>query len=133
MPDSCRIDAEVQARPPYLNGLATNFTVLGHASRSCTRVHVFVRVSQNGPVIFEGFAQTQYQLVQPGTDPAAPENDGLWQLPFLGPPTGLPCGLQLWVDAICIDGGGTCEAHGWRGVECKQRPGSGPGGVPPGS
>ena len=120
---NCRIDAELQANAPYANGLAINLTVYGHASRNCPRVHVRVRTSQNGPMLCDVLVDAHFNAVQQGTDPLAPENDGTWSADFVGPESGIPCGMQLWVDAWCTGGDGDCEFHDWRAVRCKNHPG----------
>lgn len=136
---TCRIDTELEANPPYPNGLPTSIVAFGHASHDCTRVHVVVRAGATGTqtppplVVFDGFADTAYQSIVLGTSADDPQNDGVWQVEFPAPP-GFPCGLQLWVDATCVAGGGTCAVHGWRTLGCKNNPqspgaggGSGPG------
>ncbi|HMH18969.1 MAG TPA: hypothetical protein VK572_12570 [Burkholderiales bacterium] len=122
MPNPCRIDAELQASEPYVNGLPTRYAAIGHASRNCTRVHVIVRATPNGPAIFDAFADTIYQQLVPGTADLDPQNDGSWRVDFAPPIVGLPCGLELWVDATCVSGTGGCGFHDWSKLGCKNHP-----------
>jgi hypothetical protein len=122
MPDPCRIDAELQASEPYVNGLPTRYVAIGHASRNCTRVRVIVSVSPGGTAIFDAFADTIYQQLVPGTAELDPQNDGLWQVEFAPPIVGLPCGLKLWVDATCVSGTGGCGFHDFCKLTCKNHP-----------
>ena len=131
MPDPCRLDVEVQSDGPLIAGFVTAVNVIGHASRNCTRVHVTVRTSQLGTTLFSGDATTQYQAIQPGTSASDQANDGLWQIQFSVALNGLHCGDELWVEAQCIDGGGTCQTQGTQGIQCKQTPGTWPWPDPP--
>lgn len=132
MPTECRLTAEVSGEAQGPNGLPTRLVVFGRASRDCTRVHVTIRLAQDGPSLLSTETPVGFPPAA-SADPLDPVNDGLWRAESLLPASAaIPCGLPLWVEVRCVAGGGECSLTTTRNVRCKWAPGAAPGGGGPG-
>lgn len=132
--NTCRLTFEISGLTDDPSHPVTGIVVHGTVAHPYTQVTARVRTMPVGPPLLEGSALVAYPSSST-PDPAAPANDGAWQVALSVGFLPLPCGLDLFVDVeATAPGAPACADSGQRPILCKTMPGQpdGPGHGGPG-